>query len=189
MCTIAETPRVPEHCIQYVYLLKWKDHFDRPVDKDKIVDVNWIYERAKERAESFGIGGVTYNLTLGVIKNIIPAIASTNAIIAAASCLEVIKLLSYCSKVLDNNFLYLGLEGLHSMVQQFERNKNCNVCNSRVYEVNVSDNALFWQLLESLSKRFGLEEPAIYDGNNLIFISGTGALAQSVAYKLYKNLR
>lgn len=159
------------------------------MDKDSIEDVNWIYERAKERAESFGIQGVTYNLTLGVIKNVIPAIASTNAIIAAASCLEAIKLLSYCSKVLDNNFLYLGLEGLHSMVQQFERNEKCNVCNCRVNEVNVRESVLLRELLESLAKRFGLTAPAIYDGNNLIFISGAGSLADSVAFKLEKSLK
>ena len=159
------------------------------MDKDSIEDVNWIYQRAKERAESFGIQGVNYNLTLGVLKNVIPAIASTNAIIAAASCLEAIKLLSYCSKVLDNNFLYLGLEGLHSMVQQYERNDKCNVCNSRVFEVNVCETALFKEMLESLRKRFGLAAPAMYDGNNLVFMPGVGELAESVAYKLDKSLK
>lgn len=190
LCTIAETPRLPEHCIQYIYLIKWKESFDRPVDKDSIDDVNWIYEKAKERAESFGIQGVNYNLTLGVIKNVIPAIASTNAIIAAASCLEAIKLLSYCSKVLDNNFLYLGLEGLHSMVQQFERNEDCNVCNTRVYEVKTNESALFKDFLENVKKQFGLKMPTLYDGNNLIFMnSSVGSLGESLAYKLDKSLK
>jgi ubiquitin-activating enzyme E1 C len=51
---------------------------------------------------------VNYNLTLGVIKNIIPAIASTNALISAACVTEVIKILSGCNKVLDNYMQFMG---------------------------------------------------------------------------------
>lgn len=189
LCTIAETPRVPEHCIQYIYIIKWKEHFDRPVDKDNIDDVNWIYQRAKERAESYGIQGVTYNLTLGVIKNIIPAIASTNAIIAAASCLEMIKLLSNCSKVLKNNFLYLGLEGLHSMVQEFEKNENCNVCNSKVFEIIVDPNMTFDELLQKLKFKYNLNSPAIFDGHNLLYLGNESELAQKIQYRLQKTLK
>ena len=44
--------------------------------------VNWLFQASSKKAEQNNIQGVTYELVQGVIKNIIPAIASTNAIIA-----------------------------------------------------------------------------------------------------------
>ena len=57
MCTIRETPRLPEHCIQYAYVIEWENHFgkNKDVDKDSFEDMNWIFEKAKERADKFGI--------------------------------------------------------------------------------------------------------------------------------------
>ncbi|PIA30835.1 hypothetical protein AQUCO_05400140v1 [Aquilegia coerulea] len=146
LCTLAETPRTAAHCIEYAHLIKWDEvHSGKSFDADDPEHMQWVYSEAVKRAELFGIPGVTYSLTQGVVKNIIPAIASTNAIISAACALEALKIMSGCSKTMSNYltfvipyclfFLYLnevtkynGLAGLHTKVTEFVREKDCLVC-------------------------------------------------------------
>ncbi len=52
------------------------------MDGDNPDHINWVLEKAQARGKEFNISGFTYSLTQGVVKNIIPAIASTNAIVA-----------------------------------------------------------------------------------------------------------
>ncbi|XP_011014298.1 PREDICTED: NEDD8-activating enzyme E1 catalytic subunit-like [Populus euphratica] len=129
LCTLAETPRTAAHCIEYAHLIKWDEvHSGKTFDPDDPEHMKWVYTEAVKRAELFGIQGVTYSLTQGVVKNIIPAIASTNAIISAACTLETLKLASGCSKTLSNYLSYNGVEGLHIKVTEFMRDKDCLVC-------------------------------------------------------------
>ncbi|KAL3577612.1 hypothetical protein D5086_019116 [Populus alba] len=129
LCTLAETPRTAAHCIEYAHLIKWDEvHSGKTFDPDDPEHMKWVYTEAVKRAELFGIQGVTYSLTQGVVKNIIPAIASTNAIISAACTLETLKLASGCSKTLSNYLTYNGMEGLHIKVTEFVRDKDCLVC-------------------------------------------------------------
>ncbi|GJS16507.1 NEDD8-activating enzyme E1 catalytic subunit [Tanacetum coccineum] len=129
LCTLAETPRTAAHCIEYAHLIKWDEvHSGKEFDPDNPEHMQWVYLEAAKRAELFGIQGVTYSLTQGVVKNIIPAIASTNAIISAACALETLKLASGCSKTLSNYLTYNGVEGLHTKVTEFVKDKECLVC-------------------------------------------------------------
>lgn len=91
LCTIANTPRLPEHCIEYVKVIQWpkENPWNVALDGDDPQHISWVYEKSLERALQFNIIGLTYRLVQGVVKNIIPAVASTNAVIAAVCSTEV----------------------------------------------------------------------------------------------------
>ena len=133
LCTIAETPRNAAHCILYAHLIEYPRQFpeDKP-DKDDPTYQNWVYTHAAERAKKYNIPGVTLMHTQGVIKNIIPAIASTNAIVAAACANEAFKIVTNCAPFLDNNLMYMGAQGLYAPTFQYERNMQCVVCGEGV---------------------------------------------------------
>lgn len=132
LCTIANTPRLPEHCIEYAHVILWDrlNPFGKntKLDKDSVEHMQWIYEKAKARASNFGIHGVTFRLTQGVTKNIIPAVASTNAIVAAACANEAIKMISSFAKNMDNYSMYNGNNGIYNFTYKNEKRTDCPVC-------------------------------------------------------------
>ena len=172
MCTIAENPRVPEHCIEYAFAIEWKKHHDRAVDKDSIEDVEWIYKTALERANKYKIEGVTYNLTLGVIKNVIPAISSTNSLIAASTVMEALKIWSGISKRLDNYFMYMGHEGLYSSTYVYEKVVNCKVCSKHVEILKVEESDIWKNVLTRIIQTSHInsnQEFRIFHNNQYIY--------------------
>ncbi|RYR11889.1 hypothetical protein Ahy_B04g069408 isoform B [Arachis hypogaea] len=170
LCTLAETPRTAAHCIEYAHLIKWNEaHGGTAFDPDNPQHMKWVYDEAAKRAELFGIPGVTYSFTQGVVKNIIPAIASTNAIISAACTLETLKIATECSKTMSNYLTYNGSEGLHTKVAEFERDKDCLVCGPGVLiEVDTSVTLQkFMNLLEEHPKLQLTKASITHRGKNL----------------------
>jgi len=141
LCTVAETPRLPEHCITWAFILEWPRIFpSQKFNADSPQDVSWVYETALKRAKNYGISDVTYMLTLGVVKNIIPAVASTNAIIAASCVNEVIKLLTFSSQTLNTYMMYMGTAGIYSHTFVYEKKNDCPVCSSVTKTLIVNKN-------------------------------------------------
>jgi ubiquitin-activating enzyme E1 C len=68
LCTIKNTPRIPEHCILYASVVMWekeKPFEGASMDTDNMEHMAWLYEQAAARAKAFNIEGVTQMLTLG----------------------------------------------------------------------------------------------------------------------------
>lgn len=131
LCTIANTPRLPEHCVEYANVVLWdklKPFGNVKLDTDNTQHTTWLYEEAKKRAEQFGIKGVTYRLTQGVAKNIIPAVASTNAIVAATCANEALKLVTCIADNMNNYMMYNGNLGVYTYTYENTRRPDCPVC-------------------------------------------------------------
>ncbi|XP_043273230.1 NEDD8-activating enzyme E1 catalytic subunit [Venturia canescens] len=141
LCTIANTPRLPEHCIEYVKVIQWpkENPFECVIDGDDPQHINWIYEKSIERATQFGIRGLTYRLVQGVVKNIIPAVASTNAAIAATCTTEVFKLATSCTLSLNNYMVLNNLDGIYSYTYEAERKSDCLACSQEPREIQIRD--------------------------------------------------
>lgn len=186
LCTIAETPRRPEHCIAYAYVLQWPKEFpDRKLDTDSPDDMKWVYERAVERANKFDISGVTYMLTMGVVKNIIPAVASTNAIIAAACVHEVTKLLSYYSQQLNTYMMYMGTTGIHSHTFVYERKEDCPVCTEAVRKMTISKTMTLNELMQTLKDGdLQLSSPSIATSSKTLYMPKPPALEKATRKNL-----
>lgn len=151
LCTIAATPRLPEHCIEWALVVGWPQWHSELFDADRPDHMQEMYERALERAEEHCISGVTLSLTQGVVKHIIPAIASTNAIVASACCTEAFKLATAIAPPLDNYMTYAGNDGAHAYPFSLDARPDCPVCGGEALRVDLAKSATLSDLLESIA--------------------------------------
>ncbi|CEO60322.1 Putative NEDD8-activating enzyme E1 catalytic subunit [Penicillium brasilianum] len=154
LCTIATIPRQPQHCIEWAHQIAWQDkRKDDTFDSDDMEHISWIYHAALERAQQFRIHGVTFQMTQGVVKNIIPAIASTNAIIAASTTSEVLKIATGCNPYLENYMMYAGEEGVYTYTFEAEKKPDCPVCGNLARKMDVDPDMTLGAFIESLGER------------------------------------
>lgn len=199
LCTIAHTPRLPEHCVEYVRLLLWpkENPFGENVsiDGDDPVHIDWIYRKSLERSNEFKISGVTYRLTQGVVKRIIPAVASTNAVIAAVCATEVFKIASRCCAPLNNYLNFNDGEGVYTHMFEAEKKENCAVCCQIPHTIKFRDTDKLHDVIAFLqdSIAYQLKSPGIVttiDGKTkTLYMSTVRSIEVATKPNLKKTLR
>ncbi|GAA98653.1 uncharacterized protein L969DRAFT_95119 [Mixia osmundae IAM 14324] len=191
ICTIAQTPRLPEHCIEWASVLEWPKVFkDKKLDNDDPDHIQWLYDQASARAAHFNIEGVTWSLTQGVVKNIIPAIASTNAIIAASCCNEAFKIATSSASYLDNYMMYAGNDSVYTYTFSLEKKAHCPVCGDETQEVSLSGAWTLERLIEYLktSENFQMKNPSLSLGSKSLYLQAPPQLERVTRPNLEKTL-
>lgn len=137
MCTLENIPRCAEHCVLYAKMKLWEQHRPKEdIDPDNAEHIRWVTAHAQKRKELFKIGGedITEAFTLGVVKNVVPQIGSTNAIVAGQAVTELLKWLVGTAPVLDNYTFFNGAaeDGVASYLETFaQQDAWCPVCHPR----------------------------------------------------------
>ncbi|KAF2164333.1 hypothetical protein M409DRAFT_67870 [Zasmidium cellare ATCC 36951] len=217
LCTLATIPRQPQHCIEWAHIIKWEEERkDIQLDTDDPEHITWLYQTALKRAQEFGIQGVTYSMTQGVVKNIIPAIASTNAIIAASCCNEAFKLATNSAPFLanpaaipdgedpdtynpedefapvpNNYMLYTGDNSIYTFTFGHKRKPDCPVCGNLPKDLSVPGDQTLQELVDSFAERpeAQLKKPNLRTGEKSLFYSSPEGLRQQTEGNLNKKLR
>ncbi len=182
-CTIAATPRNAAHCIMYAALIAWNelapfkqsDGSAEKYDTDNPEHMSWIMKIAQERAIEFRVtvgGPIDMSKTSGVVKNIIPAIASTNALIAAAACNEAFKIATSTGPLLDNYMLFNAEEGTYANVQSFSKNNRCEVCGNPPRVLVLEKGQTLKSVLDSLiaTPQYALQNPRLLVEDTVLYM-------------------
>jgi ubiquitin-activating enzyme E1 C len=199
LCTLAHTPRLPEHCIEFVRILLWPKESpfgeDTPIDGDDPAHIAWIHERALDRAAKFGIGGVTLRLTQGVVKRIIPAVASTNAIVAAVCAMETFKVATSCANPLQNYLVFNQADGIYTYAYEAERNEDCLACGRKShYPLALRASDKLQDVIDLLQQRaaYQMKSPGltttVNGKNRTLYMSSVSSIEAATRANLKKTL-
>ncbi|KAI0890170.1 uncharacterized protein GGS22DRAFT_9166 [Annulohypoxylon maeteangense] len=196
LCTLATIPRQPEHCIEWAHIIAWEQ--DKPfpsLDKDDPEHITWLYQKALTRAQEFGIAGVTYSLTQGVVKNIIPAIASTNAVIAASCCNEALKLATTAAPCLglqpESYMMYSGDDSIYTNTFKYEKKEDCAVCGDLAKPLEADPSWTLRELLDSFATKADLQlkKPSIRAEGKTLYMQFPPSIEEQTRPNLDKTLK
>eukprot|EP00727_Mastigamoeba_balamuthi_P008973 m51a1_g4699 putative ubiquitin-activating enzyme e1c (433) ;mRNA; r:225940-228536 len=197
ICTIASEPRLPEHCVEWASEIAWKSpDYPKPfapgtkLDADNAEHMRWVCETAQARAADKGIAGVTLRLAMGVVKNIVPAIAATNALVAAACANEAFKYVTSASQGLDNYMMYNGASGAYTYTFVYERKGTCLACGVPSATYTVRAGATLEELMQQLAAdpHFQFQAPSVRMAGRNLYMQAPEALRLATAANLGRTL-
>lgn len=164
-------------------------------DKDDVTAMEFVTAAANLRASVFSIAMESLYSCKGIAGNIIPAIATTNAIVAGFQVLAAYSILqaakpvgeacryTHCNRSWNNSGVLLQPSALE------KPNPQCYVCSKRTVELAVDTNRMLLRDLVNhvLKKKLGMNEPTISIGASTIYEEGEDA-ETSLAVNLNKEL-
>lgn len=127
-CTIINTPRLPEHCVHWALSIAWPKFSTQTFSSDDNDHTQWLYEASLQRAQQFNIDGITKLFVINVIKNILPSIISTNAMIAAICVSEAHKLILRDIQTIKNYWMINGEDNFYGQTFTLKKYQDCLVC-------------------------------------------------------------
>ncbi|KAG9188638.1 ubiquitin-activating enzyme E1 C [Alternaria panax] len=189
LCTLATIPRQPQHCIEWAHIIAWEEERkDITLDTDDPEHITWLFNKASARAKEFNIEGVTYSMTQGVVKNIIPAIASTNAIVAASCCNEAFKVATNTAPFMgfpgtDNYMMYTGDDSVYTYTFEHQKKEDCPVCGAGniARPLQVLPGITLQEFIDGLAERpeAQLKKPSIRTGEKSLYMQLAGLEEQT----------
>jgi len=163
LCTMAHTPRNPEHCIEWARLVAWNNiRPDDIFDVDNSQHTKWVHDQALTRAHKFNITPFEFFETIGIIKRIVPAVSSTNALVSGFISNIVLRFIikhaTNFDGVIGDSENYVSFCGDTAVIlpQQIGINEDCNVCRNREgnkpIELSIIEGSTLEHMIESLRK-------------------------------------
>uniref|UniRef100_A0A3B4E178 NEDD8-activating enzyme E1C n=1 Tax=Pygocentrus nattereri TaxID=42514 RepID=A0A3B4E178_PYGNA len=145
------------------------------LDGDNPEHIQWVFQNSLERAAEFSITGVTYRLTQGVVKRIIPAVAA------------------YIP--LNNYLVFNDVDGLYTYTFEAERKENCSACSQVPQKLQFPPSAKLQEVLEYLTENSSLQmkSPAItatLEGKNkTLYLQTVASIEERTRPNLCKTLK
>eukprot|EP00300_Choanocystis_sp_HF-7_P014553 c18727_g1_i5.p1 GENE.c18727_g1_i5~~c18727_g1_i5.p1 ORF type:complete len:591 (+),score=149.92 c18727_g1_i5:37-1773(+) len=145
-------------------------------DKDNALAMDFVCAASNLRAACFHIDQQSRFKLKEIAGNIVPAIATTNAIVAGLMVTESIKVLQ--GRLGDTRFVYCNRhptgKNLLQALPHHPPNPKCYVCSSRVVRLGIDTNkrSLKFVIEEVLKSHFGLVEPTVTKGTSQLYEEG-----------------
>ena len=134
-------------------------------------------------------------MTQGVVKRIIPAVASTNAVISAACAMEVFKLLCICAEPDQDYMVFNDSDGIYTYAYKTERKEDCLVCSQTAKNEEVSGDMTLQCFIDRLISHpsYQMRKPGIttnVDGKSkTLYMSNPVSIEEATRPNLKKSLQ